>query len=454
VEQEFAPIMSPRVSIRLLPSQSDGRLVELAGRGQEDAFETLVRRYRRPLLRYCRRMGLSDTRAEDVLQHSLTKAWLALSQGNEVREVRPWLYRIVHNDAINVVSRAPAEHEELTDATASSSYLEHDLESRLQVRDALAHVASLPQMQRNAMVMTAIEGRSHDEAALALGITDGAVRGLIHRARTTLRSAAAAVLPPGLLRWPGRGSEGLGLGERASELTIGGGVVGAGGVLFKGAAITASVGLLALGASVEHSTPHPKGTHVLHSRGQAADGAISTTSSVGLTAATSDVAAARAIGRVRGHTGGERRGGHGGHRRGGGFSGGDGSSVNERSSGERQSNDGGRSRRDGSEGKDTSGSGSHDGARAGSGGDGSSSSGSGSHSSGGDSASAAEDGTGAQGKDSSGGPTMPVSSASPETSSGPSGDGSGSTRGGSGSTGPAAPGGESQTSASDGGGGD
>jgi RNA polymerase sigma factor (sigma-70 family) len=445
--------MSPRVSIRLLPSQSDGRLVELAGRGQEDAFETLVRRYRRPLLRYCRRMGLSDTRAEDVLQHSLTKAWLALSQGDEVRDVRPWIYRIVHNDAINSVSRAPAEHEELTEATASSSHPQHDLESRLQARDALAHVASLPQMQRNAIVMTAIEGRSHDEAALALGITDGAVRGLVHRARTTLRSAAAAVLPPGLLRWPGRGSGGLGLGERASELTVGGGVVGAGGVLFKGAAITASVGLLALGAGVERSTPHPKTTHVLHSRVPAASaGAVSTTSSVGLTAATSDVAVVRAIGRERGHAGGERRGQGGSIRRGGGFNRGDGSSVSRHPSGDRQSNDGSGSGHGGSEGKDTSGSGSHDGAGAGSGGDGSSSSGSAGRAGGGDSASVAQDGTDTQDKGGSG-RTVPVSSGSQETSGGgSSGAESSSTGGGQGATGTATPEGEAQASGSDGGG--
>jgi RNA polymerase sigma factor (sigma-70 family) len=305
--------MSPRVSIRLLPSQSDGRLVELAGRGHERAFETLVQRYRRPLLRYCQRMGLSDARAEDVLQHSLTKAWLALSQGKEVRELRPWLYRIVHNDAVNSVLRAPAEHDELTDVSALAPSLERVEEARREAHEALANVASLPQMQRHAIVLTAIEGHSHHEAARALGITDGAVRGLLHRARTTLRSAAAAVMPPGLvLRWRGLG----GLGERASELSVGGGAVGATGVLLKGLALTAAVGLLALGSGIERSA-HRAGSarhHALHRASATGSDRSVVGAQVGVpAAATSDVASIRAIGRVRGHAEGEhhriRRGG-------------------------------------------------------------------------------------------------------------------------------------------------
>ena len=81
--------MSPRLPSPLMAVQSDGRLAELVARGHERAFEVLVRRYRAALLRYCRRMGLSEAQAEDVLQHSFTKAWLALDRGTPVKEVRP-----------------------------------------------------------------------------------------------------------------------------------------------------------------------------------------------------------------------------------------------------------------------------------------------------------------------------------------------------------------------------
>ena len=44
---------------------------------------------------------LPDARAEDALQQALLAAWTALRRGDEVRELRPWLYRVVHNTALN-----------------------------------------------------------------------------------------------------------------------------------------------------------------------------------------------------------------------------------------------------------------------------------------------------------------------------------------------------------------
>lgn len=71
----------------LLRSQSDERLVALSRAGHEPAFETIVRRYRRPLLAASRRM-VEDGRAEDVLQQALLAAWGALCRGDEVRDLR------------------------------------------------------------------------------------------------------------------------------------------------------------------------------------------------------------------------------------------------------------------------------------------------------------------------------------------------------------------------------
>ncbi len=252
--------MSPRIPIRLLAGQSDQRLVALVEQGHERAFEALVHRYRRPLMRYCRRMGLSDSRAEDVIQQSLLKAWQALSEGCGVRELRPWLYRIVHNAAVNAVSRGPEPHVQLTDALQSAVAPALDAEpgARMAVRDTLGHVARLPEMQRDAIVLSAIEGRDHEEVASVLGVSNGAVRGLLYRARSTLRSAAAALTPQGLLGWIGRG-EAMPAAERPAELAAGAGAAGAASAAIKGALVAASAGVLATGAAVVHSSSH--GSH-------------------------------------------------------------------------------------------------------------------------------------------------------------------------------------------------
>src|SRR5215211_937244 len=105
----------PSPSIVLLRTQSDARLVALAREGHERAFEAIVERYRRQLLRACRRV-LPEARAEDALQHALVAAWRGLRRGDEVRELRPWLHRIAHNTALNQLRMAGYDFDELKDA--------------------------------------------------------------------------------------------------------------------------------------------------------------------------------------------------------------------------------------------------------------------------------------------------------------------------------------------------
>jgi RNA polymerase sigma factor (sigma-70 family) len=259
-EKQQPPTMSPRISIRLLAAQSDRRLSALARDGHERAFEALVHRYRRPLLRYCRSLRLSDARAEDVLQQALLRAWMALSDGADVRDLRPWLYRIVHNTAVNAM-RGAAElpHGELSDAVQAGVAHpgESELDRKMAVRDALGHVAALPQMQRQAIFLTAVDGQSHEEVAGTLGITPGALRGLLYRARTTLRSAAAMLTPQPLLELAARsGDAAAPSAERALELTGGAGAVGIAGLLLKGGAAVITAGALATGATVVASHEH------------------------------------------------------------------------------------------------------------------------------------------------------------------------------------------------------
>jgi RNA polymerase sigma factor (sigma-70 family) len=252
--------MSPRIPIRLLAAQSDQRLLALVRDGHERAFEALVHRYRRQLLRYCRRsMRLSEERAEDVLQHALLQAWLALTGGIQVLELKPWLYRIVHNAAVNLMRSSSENVTELTDAMHARmpGAIESDLDRKIAVHEALSDVAALPQMQRQAIFLTAVDGQTHEEVAEALGITHGAVRGLLHRARRTLRSAAAAITPQSLIQWASGGAGASAPStERLADLSASGGAIGMTGVLAKGAAIAVTAGALVTGAAVVHGHGH------------------------------------------------------------------------------------------------------------------------------------------------------------------------------------------------------
>ena len=101
------------------------------------------------------------------------------------------------------------------------------MERRAVVRQTLTGLAALPDRQREALLQIAIEGRSQDEVARELGVSEGAVRQLVHRARLTLRAAATAVIPMPLAEWAaaagGAGAAGGPSAERIAELIAGAG---------------------------------------------------------------------------------------------------------------------------------------------------------------------------------------------------------------------------------------
>jgi RNA polymerase sigma factor (sigma-70 family) len=244
--------MSPAVSVRLLLTQSDARLVAFARSGHERAFEALVQRYRRPLHNYCRRLLLSDERAEDALQQALLQAWLALRAGTEVGDVRSWLYRIVHNAAVNALRVSGYDYCKLNESLTGAGAPQEDLDRRIAVREALAGLAALPEMQREALLRTAVEGGTHQQVARDLGLSENALRGLVYRARATLRAAAGALTPSPLVSWALGATRGTPVVERLAELGVGGGSAGFAGLLMKGGAVAVTASVLAGGVVIGH----------------------------------------------------------------------------------------------------------------------------------------------------------------------------------------------------------
>lgn len=191
--------MSPWLSDLFLSSQSDERLVRMARDGHVQAFSVIVHRYRRELLSSANRLG-SDGRAEDVVQQTFLNAFAALQDGTEVKHLRGWLHAILRRNA----ARAPAPvlaHPEMAELAAVGAPLDEAIGQRMLAMDALSEIGQLPERQRTALVATALEGRSRAEVAGVLGLSEGAVRQLVHRARASIRSAVTAVTPLPLLRW-------------------------------------------------------------------------------------------------------------------------------------------------------------------------------------------------------------------------------------------------------------
>ena len=240
-----------RLAAAAIRSQPDSRLVGLVREGHDLAFEEIVRRYRSPLVAFAGAIVPRDG-AEDVVQEALTKAHGALGRGHAEINLRPWLYTIVRNRALNALRDEPV-HDHLDENFDGVPQPPEVAARREELAALIAGVQSLPGPQREAILKRELEGRSHDEIADSLATTPGAVRGLIYRARTALRDGIGLLIPVPVLRAL------LGSGPVGPEAAGAGGAAaaglaaGGGGVAMKaGAALGVAVIAVGSGIAIEH----------------------------------------------------------------------------------------------------------------------------------------------------------------------------------------------------------
>jgi RNA polymerase sigma-70 factor (ECF subfamily) len=177
---------------------SDAELVERArsASDDDDAFGELTRRHRGALVRACARIVGPDL-AEDAAQQALLKALVALrGDGSPPAEIRAWLLRVARNESIDAVRRQALEAGSLEPEPVTSRTPHDVLEDRRSLRATVREIGRLPDRQRHALLLRAIEGHGYEQIAEALDASEGMVRQLIYRARERVRAAAAAVIAP------------------------------------------------------------------------------------------------------------------------------------------------------------------------------------------------------------------------------------------------------------------
>ena len=169
----------------------DERLARLAARGSPRAFAAVYERYHQVLYRYCRSILRDESDAQDALQSTFTRALSALKRGQRSAPLRPWLFRIAHNEAISVLRRRRRGEESL--ATASlpvAASAEDQAGERARLAILLGDLAALPDRARSALVMRELSGLSHEDIAIAMETTPGAAKQAIFEARRGLQECA------------------------------------------------------------------------------------------------------------------------------------------------------------------------------------------------------------------------------------------------------------------------
>lgn len=179
------------------PAQADrpdAELIRDAQRGSHPAFEALVRRYSARAYRAAYRVVRDASIAEDVLQEALIKAYRGLRNFESRSSFYTWLYRITVNLALDRKRRAKRgpgvewDDEVSRDADPRAVLPVSDnpevASRRLEVREFVAEgIQTLPDGQREVLLLREVEGLSYEEIAQTMQISKGTVMSRLHYAR-------------------------------------------------------------------------------------------------------------------------------------------------------------------------------------------------------------------------------------------------------------------------------
>lgn len=169
---------------------SDERLVKRATQGDRRALEAIYQRYHQDLYRFCLTMVGNAQDAQDALQNTMVKVLRALPGEKREIQLKPWLYRIARNEAVETL-RKRRDDAELEPHHAVATGVTETAETRERLRTLLADLEQLPERQRAALVMRELSGLDFDQIGASFETSPAVARQTLYEARLSLRQLEA-----------------------------------------------------------------------------------------------------------------------------------------------------------------------------------------------------------------------------------------------------------------------
>jgi RNA polymerase sigma-70 factor (ECF subfamily) len=181
---------------------NDEELIAKAKKGNMQAFETLVRKYQRPIYFLCHRLTGAPQTADDLSQEAFIKAYLALPHFIDGHDFFSWVRKIAVNNCFNYLKKWKRERPlEKQENTARHNFLSSPDESppdavqRNEMERTFTEVfKTLPSDQRVIFALRAFENMSYHEISQTLHIPPGTVMSRLNRARKKLKAHLAEYL--------------------------------------------------------------------------------------------------------------------------------------------------------------------------------------------------------------------------------------------------------------------
>jgi RNA polymerase sigma factor (sigma-70 family) len=171
----------------MTPLLSDARLARQATTGDQRAFATIYRRYHQDLYRFCLSILGRPEDAQDALQNTMVKALRSLPGEEREIQLKPWLYRVAHNESIDLL-RKRRDGPELDGSQASgAAEVAETVVLRERLGRLLADLGELPERQRSALVMRELAGLGYEQIGETFETSASVARQTVYEARLNLR---------------------------------------------------------------------------------------------------------------------------------------------------------------------------------------------------------------------------------------------------------------------------
>ncbi len=172
----------------------DAQLMLSLGRGEIAAFDVLFERWGARLQHYLQRLVADAATAEELSQEAFLRLYRAREGYRAESRFSTWLYRIATNLALNELRRPHRRSAHLSSDSAelpaplvaADSAPDSQADARLAAGRVQRELARLPERQRVALWLCAVEQHSYAEVARALDTSEASVKSLVHRARVSL----------------------------------------------------------------------------------------------------------------------------------------------------------------------------------------------------------------------------------------------------------------------------
>jgi RNA polymerase sigma-70 factor (ECF subfamily) len=168
--------------------ETDEEIVEKVRRSNNELYAEIIKRYQTKLIRYAEYFTKNKQIAEDVVQESFIKAYIDLNGFNTKKKFSSWIYRIVHNIALNELKKRNRQkqiiHEEHKDEKIhiEDEYIKKELQKKTYMC-----LEQMPFMYSEPLTLYFLEEKSYDEISDILRISAGTVATRINRAKAIMK---------------------------------------------------------------------------------------------------------------------------------------------------------------------------------------------------------------------------------------------------------------------------